>query len=254
MNLILNEKEYAIKLLDQSISSQKLSYDVMVLGKYFCHEQQLKPDEIYKKLVTYVSDHYNNLSISQYQDMLLKIARKAKKKDLIQISYIPITAAELNTIDYIKCKPAKRVAFTLLCLAKFKNLVNPSNNNWLNYEFKDIFRMANVAMTIKEQCSLIYNMRNDGFITTSKMVNNLSIHVEFIDNLDTSALLQISDFRCLGYEYLSYCKEKFYRCETCGILVRKTNNKAKYCKECGILENRKKTKMRVTSLRETHVV
>jgi len=48
-------------------------------------------------------------------------------------------------------------------------------------------------------------------------------------------VLKISDFRELGYEYLSYIGSgKFTRCEVCGRLVRKKSKYApqKYCIDC----------------------
>jgi len=48
-------------------------------------------------------------------------------------------------------------------------------------------------------------------------------------------VLKISDFRELGYEYLSYIGSgKFTRCEVCGRLVRNKSKTCppKYCNEC----------------------
>jgi hypothetical protein len=127
----------------------------------------------------------------------------------------------------------KRLAFTLLCLAKYKNAINSKNNDWVNYKFKDIFKMANINATQKEQGFMIHDLRNLGLIKMNKIVDNLSINVCYIDkNKTPENVLKITDFRNLGYEYLLYCGEKFFRCENCGILTRKNSTNDKYCKDC----------------------
>ena len=51
--------------------------------------------------------------------------------------------------------------------------------------------------------------------------------------MDGESVLEISDFRELGYEYLNYIgDDKFIRCSECSRLVRKNNNRQKYCNDC----------------------
>jgi uncharacterized C2H2 Zn-finger protein len=93
--------------------------------------------------------------------------------------------------------------------------------------------MANIQSTKKEQGFMIHDLRNLGLIKMNKIVDNLSINVCYVDKESSEEVLQIKDFRNLGYEYLLYSGEKFIRCEKCGVLVRqnKQNNKH-FCSEC----------------------
>ena len=51
--------------------------------------------------------------------------------------------------------------------------------------------------------------------------------------MNGSSVLDIDDFRELGYEYLNYLKKgRFIRCAECGRLIKKTNNKCLYCTKC----------------------
>ena len=59
------------------------------------------------------------------------------------------------------------------------------------------------------------------------------------------SVLEISDFRELGYEYLNYVGDgNFVRCSECKRLVRKKSKKdfsTKYCKECAtMVQNQQK--------------
>jgi uncharacterized C2H2 Zn-finger protein len=79
---------------------------------------------------------------------------------------------------------------------------------------------------------MIHDLRSLGLIKMNKIVDNLSINVCYIDSGCSDEILMIKDFRNLGYEYLLYCGEKFFRCNNCGILVRKNSTNDKYCKDC----------------------
>lgn len=232
-NILLNEKEYAEKIIQSKKLDKKPSFDLRIMAKYYCFEEGLTTNKIYLKLVKLMEEKYNNFSIAKWQNMLLNLAQNAKKYPPINIDYIQITENELLSIKEITSKPMKRLAFTLLCLAKYKNLVNPKNNDWVNYKFKDIFKMANINATQKEQGFMIFDMKAIKLIKMNKMVDNLCINVCYVDKVGSNEILRITDFRNLGYEYLLYLGENFIRCNECGVLVRqnKQNNRV-YCAEC----------------------
>ena len=72
----------------------------------------------------------------------------------------------------------------------------------------------------------------------------------YIDDDSTKKLL-ISDFRKLGYEWRLYKGEKYIKCTVCGILVKNTNGKRKYCKECAKNIDKENAKKRMQTLRST---
>lgn len=175
---------------------------------------------------------YPNFNPVKWQETIEKQVKKAKKYSLIEIDFIPITKNELDTIKEIKNKPQERLAFTLLCLAKFGNAVNSQNNDWTNREDKEIFRMANIQVSVEKQSAMVNSLRNKGLIQYSRIVDNLNTNVLFIDN-ESEVILEIEDFRNLGYEYALYCGENFFKCENCGVLVRQNEkNNKKLCNEC----------------------
>lgn len=234
INILLDEREYAEKLIKGNDKlDKKPSYDLRILSKYYFFEKGLTPNKIYLELVNIMENKYSNFSLAKWQDMLLNLSKQAKKYPLIDIDYIPITENELLTVDKIENKRMKRFAFALLCLAKYKNNVNAKNNDWVNYKFKEIFRMANINATKKEQGCMVYDMKTLGLIKMNRMVDNLSINVCYVDKDNSKEILHITDFRNLGYEYLLYCGEDFIRCKDCGVLIRqnKQGNRV-YCTEC----------------------
>ena len=122
--------------------------------------------------------------------------------------------------------------FTMLCLAKLGNERNERNNGWVNTEVKDIFTLARISATIYDKDLKINKLYQLGLIEFPKRNDLLNIRVTFSDNQGDEELY-ISDFRELGYEYLKYKGENFFRCQECGILVRQNKNGTKkYCKDC----------------------
>lgn len=238
INIILNENVYAENIIQQDKLDKKPTFDLRILAKYYYHEKQFTQNKIYLALVSIMESKYTNFSLAKWQPLLLDLAKNAKKYPLMKIDYIPITKNELLTIDNIESKPIKRLAFTLLCLAKYRNAINSRNNDWENYKFKDIFKMANIQATKNEQGYMIYDLKNIGLIKMNKVVDNLSINVCYIDKEESDEVLQIKDFRNIGYEYLLYSGEKFFRCKNCGLLVRQRSNNDKYCNDCtSIIKN-----------------
>lgn len=239
MDIILKETEYADSLLQELNENPRLllsrhpSRDLKLISRYLCHIKNQNPDDIYQEMVKIMEIHYPQFSIAGWQPLLLDYAKNAGKKPLCDIEYIPVTKGELARIAFIPKKPDRRVAFTLLGLAKYRNLIKESNENWMNYPYKDIFRMANVTAKITEQCRIIHDLKETGYIHMSKIVDNLSIQVCFTEEDENAeAEIEIRTFKNLGYEYLSYCKEPFFRCRHCHALARKRSNNDKYCADC----------------------
>lgn len=61
--------------------------------------------------------------------------------------------------------------------------------------------------------------------------------------------LFVSDFRKLGYEWRLYQGENYIRCAGCGILVKNTNGRRRFCKECGEQANKEKSRERMKKIR-----
>lgn len=200
-----------------------------ILARYWNYMGYNKK-EICNLLNSFMIANYKGYNPVKWDLTIDKLASKASKYPLIQIDYICITKHELNTIQSINGKPLQRIAFTLLCLAKFYNAVNDKNNNWVNSKINNIFKMAKVQASKTNKPLMINDLKNLGLIKYSAKVDNININVRFINN-ESEVILQIKDFRDLGYEYALYCGEKFVRCLDCERLTR-SNKTKKRCKEC----------------------
>jgi hypothetical protein len=118
----------------------------------------------------------------------------------------------------------------MLACSKFANLRNDKNNHWVNKEHKEIFKLARSNMTIVQQCEMIYDLKELGYVSSSNKVDNLNLKVNYINN-DSEVVIELTDFRELGYEYMLYLGGIYIRCKKCGRLI-KPNGRKKYCREC----------------------
>ena len=201
-------------------------------ARYLYHEKGLRKIRIIKELNSFMNKNYPHYNPVDWLDSLEKYARKAKKYPLCECNGIWITENELKTIEEIHNKVLERLAFTLLCLAKFRNFRNSKNNNWVNYSNGEIYSIACINSSAFEKNIKFYKLKEFGLIEYAKTIDNLNIQVLYIDD-DSEKKLFVSDFRKLGYEWRLYKGEKYIRCADCGILVKRTSNRKKYCKDCG---------------------
>lgn len=236
----MDEREYAEAILSSGMSVKKPAEALSVLSRYF-YSQGMNQSEISKELENYMIRANEDASLPKWQSTIEKYARSAGKYKLVEIDHISITKKEFDTISKIHSVPLQRLAFTLLCIAKFYNASSSSNNNWVNKPDKEFFKLANIQTSCLKQSLMINDLYTMGLIGYSKVVDNTNINVKFVDNKGV-AELDVFDFRNLGNQYMRYKGfGKFVECESCGLVIRKTNNRLKYCKECAVEIDRKKS-------------
>ena len=172
--------------------------------------------------------------LTKWEDTLDFAVERALRYDAIEIDHIVVTAPEIAKIDALNGRQLKRLAFTLLCLAKYWDLVNPQCDHWVNSSDCDIMRMANVNTSIRRQSAMYHTLNELGLIQFSKKVDNTNVRVCFMEDGDEA--LCISDFRNLGYQYLMSRGEPYFVCESCGITSKLSNpikgRKQRYCQAC----------------------
>ena len=237
MDIIMNEYTYAENLLNkQDLKAcdlgDKPSSTLNLLARYY-REIGKNDDEIKELLSDFLNrclkDKYKE---SKWIDSIFYQVIKSKKYNLKKVDNVIVTKSEMEIIQSVKGKSRQKVLFTLLILAKYYNAVSDKNKNWTNLEYKKIFKLANVQLSIQNQALLINDLYNCGFVNVSKNVGKPNIQVNFVDN-ESDTVLTITRLKDLGKEYLMFCGEDYIRCQKCGTLVKNYKNTNKYCKTCG---------------------
>ena len=239
MSVVLNEREYAEAALERCTLDQKPLETLSRVARYYA-AMGYKTSDIRLLLETFMLKCDPGINIVKWQDTIDRQAKEAGKYSLVEIEYIPITQKELDVCNSLNGKQMKRLMFTLICFAKFANEVNDKNNNWVNKQDKEIFKTANIVTSVKRQSLMLNDLRESGLIRFSRKVDNVNINVECIDN-EGDPVLKIYDYRNLGYQLLKYLGEPYFECQSCGLVIKRTSNRGKYCHDCAEEINRQKT-------------
>lgn len=251
MGIVLNEYEWAERMIADRNLGKKPGETLSRVAKYYFENRRSKR-EVRKLLDQFLMQSDPDASLVHWSDTLDKIVKSASKYPLIQIDCIHISDTELERIGSLEGKQLKRLAFTMLCVAKYWNLVSSNNNYWVNTRDSEIFQMANITVPSRQHDLMYGKLRENGFIKLSKKIDNLNVQILFADGDDAVQSdngISIHDFRNLGYQYLKYCGEPFFECECCGITIRSRDHsvsrslrkfnhtkgagrKQKYCPSC----------------------
>lgn len=235
MTIVLNEHEWARDMIESRSLGAKPFETLSRVAKYYIDKDYSKK-EVRGMLDTFLLQCEPTASLPKWSETLDYAVARALKYDAIKIDGIEITKPEMERIDALEGKQIRRLAFTLLCLAKYWDIVNPQGDHWVNSKDSEIMRMANINTSIKRQSLMYFNLNEVGMVQFSKKVDNTNVRVCFITPGETAMI--ITDFRNLGYQYLKYHGEPYFECQNCGITTKLNDPvkgcKQKYCKECAV--------------------
>ena len=236
MTIVLNEREWAEEMITSRSLGKKPFETMCRIARYYLDSGIPKRD-VRRMMDNFLLQCDPTASIPKWSDSLDNALAVAMKHKPIQIDSIEITRPEMDKIDQLGGRQIQRLAFTLLCLAKYWNIVTSRTDGWVNSKDNDIMRMANINTSIKRQSQMYFNLREYGMIQFSKMVDNTNVRVCFIEPGDI--VLRVTDFRNLGYQYMMYHGGPYFVCANCGVTTKidKTSRrgpKQKYCRECAL--------------------
>ena len=204
------------------------------VARYYIEEMGYKPADARNKLDAFIIQCDPSASLVAWADRADKALKNATKYRSVKIDYLSVTEPEIKRIELLKGKQLKRLAFTLLCLAKYYHAIRPDSAYWVGTKDSEIMAMANVNTSLKRQALLYSSLKDEGLIEFSRKVDNTNIRICFAEDGDEA--IRITDLRNLGYQYLMYCGEPYFKCSSCGITTKilhpENKRKQKYCREC----------------------
>lgn len=179
MSIVLNEHEWAEDALRSSSIGLKPFETLNRIARYYLDNDYPKQD-VKRHLELFLLKCDPNISIPKWSKTIDYAIKRAVKYKAIKIDYIEISQPEIDIINSLSGKQIKRLAFTLLCLSKYWDIVNPQCDHWVNNKDNEIMRMANINTSIKRQSQMYYELNSLGLIRFSKKIDNTNVRVEFI--------------------------------------------------------------------------
>lgn len=244
MGIVLNELDYVRDILDRGELGSKPTETLSRVARYYSSLKGATKSSVSASLEDFMLRCDPTINLVKWQDTIDRIVRGANKFPLINIESVPITEGEMKTCDSLEGVQCRRLLFTLICLAKYSDLVNEKNGGWVNKQDKEIFKLANVVTSIKRQSLMLNDFRSAGLIRFSRKVDNVNINVQCLDT-GGKTVLKIRDFRNLGYQYMRFHGDPYIECEECGLVIKKRSNAQKYCHDCAIDVNRQRARNRI---------
>lgn len=235
MGIVLKENDWAEYMIESHSLGENKFETLRRIARYYIDTGYDK-NNVYKYLNLHIIRSIPDASLSAYDNIVELAIKKAYKREAINIDYISVSRNEFNTIRKIEGKQLQRLAFTLLCIAKYWHKVNPVLDYWVFNEDSEIMKIANINTSIKRQCMMYFKLRELNLLKFAKRVDNTNTKVLFVD--DNDEYIKIYDFRNLGYQYHMFCGDdkNYIRCECCGRITKINNDsnkgRQKYCKEC----------------------
>lgn len=233
MSIVLNETKQAEHIIEQGEVGNKPASTLFLLGKYYRQKEKLDKDQTFNRLNEFMQQHCNNYNPAQWEALIEDISNKAVKYSLREIQFVGITQSELDKIAEMDNIKYQQLLFTMLCYAKYYNIISENNNGWVNTAIGEIYKAARVTVKYKKDKFLYLNdIAASSLISFTNKNDNLNIRITFTD-MNHESVLNIEDFREPGYEYLNYIGNgKFIRCVECNRLIKKTGRNSKYCSIC----------------------
>lgn len=247
MNIVMNEAAYAERILEEKRIGAHPSETLFRLARYYMHKGK-NAAETRSLLESYVLSCDGSSSLVVMSDRIDAAVKFAAKYPMVIIEKISVTQKELDTIGALDGVQIQRLAFALLCIAKYHHACNSENKYWIHNRDSEIMKMANINTSIKRQSLMFSRLRDAGMIRFSNKVDDLGIQVLFAD--DGQSVLDITDMRNVGYQYMKHIGGGYCVCTNCGITFSgKRKNTAgrapKYCPECAV---KIKTKQQVEAV------
>ena len=237
MSVVLRENDWAASMIQANSLGKKPSETLRRVARFYMDTYNINQDAARKKLDLFLLQCDPTSSLPKWSDALDYAVSRACKYPAINIDHISVSKNEVEKIDSLEGKQIRRLAFTLLCLAKYWNIVTRKEDGWVNSKDNEIMSMANINTSIRRQSSMFGKLNELGMIQFSKKVDNTNVKVCFME--DGEEAIRIYDFRNLGYQYLMYHGEPYFTCENCGITTkvndRGNRRRQKYCPECAAI-------------------
>lgn len=249
MKAIMNELEYATDLMNGGKIKHGDTHALETLAKY-CRYFDLDKTQTRQTLNSWYKERFPDRPKSQCYKEIERAIKIAAKYPLVAIDEINVTKPEIERILAIKSPPTRedgrrglnakslqKLAFTLLCFAKFE-LAKGRSEPWVNIPYKDLFRISRVRVVNDLKIQYLKDLKDLGLIKHTMRASSFLLKVLFIEDGDTA--LTVSDLNELGalFEQI-YFGIRYLRCGYCGKIIKR-NGRRKYCTECAKKVNAQK--------------
>jgi len=246
---ILNELEYAEKLIKNGFSRFMSMSDLIILAKYYRYFGK-KKSEIRKELCKFCEKHAGEFSSILSSLKIEKAIARSREYPLRVPKDVPITERELESIRSLNNYRYEKILFTMLVLGKYFRLMDSKSKSKEYYIGENANTIHRLAHTVKKRNEdIFYILYKKGFINNIKLTDSFVLTFTTADD-DSEPKIIVKDISNIISFYPPYCKicgkefSKVYRsqnmCIECQKLEKNTHRKTRDKKRYRLNLNRKK--------------
>lgn len=229
--LIFNEDAHYNHLMECGFEKYPNKRDLVILCEHWL-ANRLPLESLKDNIIDFCTKWNNQFNEAKNENLILSVIKQVKKnqengKPFEYNKNIIFYKQELDTILCIKDRKMQKVLFIIISLAKWRNANYIYLNSASSIKLKDIFTLADVKATKKEQMMLLHELNENGF-TDVQLKPLLKLLIPCIVN-DGEIALSFVISENMIVELLNLI---LLHCERCGKPFEKQSNKQKYCKEC----------------------
>lgn len=252
---VLNERILTEELLSTHVLPDDLyiNYLIMLLAKYY-----YDVGESLIALTEKIKEELLKFKITGYQEYLYAkkifeisniVYTNPDKRGFKELDYIPIYQSDIDSISTLPSDRHKKMLFTLIVNARYANADGWTNKKTLSSVTK-MLKETNISGSSSFKDEILYDLYKDGYISYAKANMNQNIRINQFEHDDVIAY-KVVNFKNLGNQYIGNFKPGYMMCEKCGKIVRKSNNRRKYCKHCYEEIDREKAQERMAKIRNS---
>lgn len=227
MSIIFDEVKHVEKMLVNGIQTNNTKFELQLLANYYKAEGQAD-NEIEDNLHIFCKRYIQNYNKVKFYKLIDEKVKKSQKLVLKTATPINITQVELDIIgneNNIKCQ---KLMFVYLVLAKYYMSNHKTDKYYVGCKDNDIFNLCDMYVKKDEKLDLMHYLTKKGYITPTLSMSSIVNYV----HEESEPILTLVPDNDMVYYYEQYLGGIFINCEVCGKLVKKTNNRLKYCKDC----------------------
>lgn len=249
MRLILNERKEIEHMIESNTVPDHFSkrYLITLLANYYREKADSVPEltELVKAQMARFSFPVTEYQEYLWQSFIFSSCRKAVREQtaLRELDFVPLYKSEFDNIMSCRTDRQKKVLFTLYIVSRFMD-----TDGWVNLSWAEIFKLADVSVSVEKQIEFIRCFAEGGFLTLSMSNDNLNLRV--LQGAPMETVMKVTSFDSLGNQFIGRFKDGYRQCECCRKVIRMNNNRMKYCKKCSETIHRAKQRQSMMKLRE----
>lgn len=227
--IIFDEKQYCNELLAHGFPTRFSKRDIIILAKKY-RADGFNDEQIYDKIVAFCRKWCKKFVELKYQSVILDSVAISAQPSAAKIrrDTIKFSRTELDRLATLGEKQAD-LLFVMMCVCKMYGRTDLWINSKSKIKLSDLCELAKLNLTNVRQEKLVYDLIIAGAIEQA-FPNLLHLKLAWLD--DNPKEIWFSPSKLLIYNWHTWYDKNYTRCEVCGKLVVKTNNKVKYCSEC----------------------